>query len=250
MVHNSISGVAHFAAENEPACLQLIRRLLSYMPSNNAEDPPFVPTDDPADRMDAELDHIVPDNQANEAATTCGRSSASIVDRRRLPRGARALRGRTSSSASRAWAAGRSALSPSSRRCSPACSTSTLPAQGQPASCASATASTSRSSPSSTCRASCRASAQEHGGIIRQRGQAALCLLRGHRAQGNCVILAQGLRRAPIAMLMPAQAHRGATSSSPGRRPRLAVMGAGGRGQHHLPPRDRHRRGRRSGGRA
>jgi acetyl-CoA carboxylase carboxyltransferase component len=60
MVHNSTSGVAHFAAQSEPECLHLIRRMISYMPSNNAEDPPFIPTDDPADRMDAELDHIVP----------------------------------------------------------------------------------------------------------------------------------------------------------------------------------------------
>jgi acetyl-CoA carboxylase carboxyltransferase component len=62
MVHNSRSGVAHFAAEDEEDCFYQIRKLLSYLPQNNMEDPPFVPTDDPPDRMDEELDGIVPDN--------------------------------------------------------------------------------------------------------------------------------------------------------------------------------------------
>ncbi len=62
MKHNATSGVAHFAAENEEHCFELIRRLLSYIPQNNMEDPPFVaPSDDPM-RMDEELDHIVPDS--------------------------------------------------------------------------------------------------------------------------------------------------------------------------------------------
>jgi acetyl-CoA carboxylase carboxyltransferase component len=62
MKHNTTSGVAHFAAEDEGHCIELIRRLLSYIPQNNMEDPPFVqPTDDPM-RMDAELDSIVPDS--------------------------------------------------------------------------------------------------------------------------------------------------------------------------------------------
>jgi len=62
MVHNSKSGVAHFAAENEEDCFGQIRALLSYLPQNNMEDPPFLPTDDPADRMDEGLDSLVPDN--------------------------------------------------------------------------------------------------------------------------------------------------------------------------------------------
>jgi len=62
MVHSTISGVAHFAANDERECLQLIRRLLSYIPQNNLEDPPYVvPTDDPL-RMDEALDSIVPDS--------------------------------------------------------------------------------------------------------------------------------------------------------------------------------------------
>jgi acetyl-CoA carboxylase carboxyltransferase component len=62
MVHNARSGVAHFAAEDEEDCLYQIRRLLSYLPQNNLEDPPFVPTEDPADRMDPALDSLVPDH--------------------------------------------------------------------------------------------------------------------------------------------------------------------------------------------
>jgi propionyl-CoA carboxylase beta chain len=62
MVHNTKSGVAHFAAEDEDECLYQVRKLLSYLPQNNMEDPPFVPSDDPAARMDEELDRIVPDN--------------------------------------------------------------------------------------------------------------------------------------------------------------------------------------------
>jgi len=62
MTHNSKSGVAHFAAEDEDDCLAITRRLLGYMPQNNMEDPPFVPTADPAGRMDEELDSLVPDS--------------------------------------------------------------------------------------------------------------------------------------------------------------------------------------------
>ncbi|HHS98164.1 MAG TPA: acyl-CoA carboxylase subunit beta, partial [Chloroflexi bacterium] len=62
MTHAAKSGVAHFAAENEEHCLALIRQLLSYIPQNNLEDPPFVPTTDPEDRMDKELKTIIPDS--------------------------------------------------------------------------------------------------------------------------------------------------------------------------------------------
>ena len=62
MVHNSTSGVAHFAANNEEEAINTIRQLLSYLPQNNAEDSPYrQPTDDPL-RADVELDSIVPDN--------------------------------------------------------------------------------------------------------------------------------------------------------------------------------------------
>jgi acetyl-CoA carboxylase carboxyltransferase component len=62
MTHASKSGVAHFAAENEEHCLALIRQLLGYIPQNNLEDPPLVPTADPEDRMDQELKTVVPDS--------------------------------------------------------------------------------------------------------------------------------------------------------------------------------------------
>jgi acetyl-CoA carboxylase carboxyltransferase component len=62
MKHNATSGVAHFAAEDEEHCLDLIRRLLSYIPQNNMEDPPFIPPSDDPMRMAEELDHIVPDS--------------------------------------------------------------------------------------------------------------------------------------------------------------------------------------------
>ena len=60
MTHNSKSGVAHFAAEDEEACLEDVRYLISFLPQNNLEMPPRVePYDDP-DREEAELDTIVP----------------------------------------------------------------------------------------------------------------------------------------------------------------------------------------------
>jgi acetyl-CoA carboxylase carboxyltransferase component len=62
MTHNSKSGVAHFAAQDEEHCLGLVRQLLTYIPQNNLEDPPFFPSSDPEDRLDEELQAIVPDN--------------------------------------------------------------------------------------------------------------------------------------------------------------------------------------------
>lgn len=61
-VHNQISGVAHFMAADDEDAIQGIKTLLSYLPSNNLEDPPFVPTDDPADRREDRLDDIIPDD--------------------------------------------------------------------------------------------------------------------------------------------------------------------------------------------
>jgi len=61
MTHNSVSGVAHFAAENDEDCLRTIRQLLSFIPSNNLEDPPRVSASDPIDRMDERLNRVVPE---------------------------------------------------------------------------------------------------------------------------------------------------------------------------------------------
>src|SRR6266568_2290680 len=60
--HASRSGIASFIADDEASCLAQVRYLLSFLPSNNLEDPPaFAPTDDP-DRVDASLNAIVPDS--------------------------------------------------------------------------------------------------------------------------------------------------------------------------------------------
>src|SRR5580658_3602112 len=60
LTHNQTSGVAHFMCEDDARCLQVIRELLSFLPSNNVEDPPRRATTDPADREDPSLDTIVP----------------------------------------------------------------------------------------------------------------------------------------------------------------------------------------------
>jgi len=60
--HATTSGVAHFACENEADLITKLKRLLSYMPQNNCEDPPYEETNDPFDREDLELNKIVPEN--------------------------------------------------------------------------------------------------------------------------------------------------------------------------------------------
>ena len=61
-VHASKSGVAHFIAENEKEGINTVRKLLSYLPSNNMEDAPFVDCSDPINRLDDNLNKIIPDN--------------------------------------------------------------------------------------------------------------------------------------------------------------------------------------------
>jgi len=59
-VHNAKSGVAHFAAADDRSCIALVRELMSYLPSNNKEDPPRLePSDDP-ERADEALDTLIP----------------------------------------------------------------------------------------------------------------------------------------------------------------------------------------------
>ncbi len=60
MTHNSVSGVGHFIAQDDAECLRMIREVLSFLPQNNREDPPRRASNDPANRMDSELDRIVP----------------------------------------------------------------------------------------------------------------------------------------------------------------------------------------------
>ena len=61
MTHNSVSGVGHFVAHDDAECLRMIRELLSYLPQNNRDDPRRIESRDPVDRMDAELDRLVPE---------------------------------------------------------------------------------------------------------------------------------------------------------------------------------------------
>jgi propionyl-CoA carboxylase beta chain len=60
MTHNQRSGVAHFAVDDDRACLALIRDLLGFLPSNNLDDAPLGATADPPDREDPALDSLVP----------------------------------------------------------------------------------------------------------------------------------------------------------------------------------------------
>jgi propionyl-CoA carboxylase beta chain len=62
MTHNATSGVAHFAVADDRECLQLIRELLGYLPSNNIDEAPRVSTSDPLDREDEALDRLVPES--------------------------------------------------------------------------------------------------------------------------------------------------------------------------------------------
>jgi acetyl-CoA carboxylase carboxyltransferase component len=63
-VHTSVSGVAHLAARDEAEALDHVRRLLAHLPQNNLADPPRVTSADPTDRMDVELDAVIPDESS------------------------------------------------------------------------------------------------------------------------------------------------------------------------------------------
>ena len=60
--HAATSGVVHFATPDESACIAVLREMLSFMPQNNGEDPPVMPTDDAPDRSCPDLDELVPVN--------------------------------------------------------------------------------------------------------------------------------------------------------------------------------------------
>src|ERR671920_647650 len=61
VTHNSVSGVAHFAADSDEHALRIVRELFSFIPSNNLEDPPRVEASDPIDRIETKLNDIVPE---------------------------------------------------------------------------------------------------------------------------------------------------------------------------------------------
>jgi propionyl-CoA carboxylase beta chain len=60
MAHNSKSGVAHFSAPNDGTCIEKIRELMSFLPQNNTEEPPHLPTNDDPNRRDEKLREVVP----------------------------------------------------------------------------------------------------------------------------------------------------------------------------------------------
>ncbi len=60
--HSTRSGVAHFATEDDKNCLLMIRELLNFLPSNNVDDPPVLPTTDRPDRVEESLNTLIPDN--------------------------------------------------------------------------------------------------------------------------------------------------------------------------------------------
>ena len=62
LVHNQVSGVSHFAVEDESEGIALIRKLISFLPQNNMEDPPVVTCRDAIDRLDDSLNYIIPEN--------------------------------------------------------------------------------------------------------------------------------------------------------------------------------------------
>lgn len=62
LTHAQKSGVAHFATEDDTHCLLMIRELLNFLPSNNLDDPPVLPTNDRPDRIEESLNNFIPDN--------------------------------------------------------------------------------------------------------------------------------------------------------------------------------------------
>ncbi|HEX4924306.1 MAG TPA: acyl-CoA carboxylase subunit beta [Bdellovibrionales bacterium] len=62
ITHAQKSGVAHFVAEEDKHCLLMIRELLNFLPSNNMDDPPIIPTKDRPDRVEEALNSLIPDN--------------------------------------------------------------------------------------------------------------------------------------------------------------------------------------------
>lgn len=62
MVHNTKSGVGHFACDSDAHAIEMIKELLSYLPSNNMEAPPIVATDDDPKRIDPALETVIPED--------------------------------------------------------------------------------------------------------------------------------------------------------------------------------------------
>ena len=231
LTHAAKSGVCHFTVPNDAACLAALRDLLSYLPSNNLDDPPPGPQrrrSGPRVRGARQ-----PGARGPQPPYDIKRLIAAGGRRRRLPRGARPVRPqpgrrlrplRQPQRRHRRQPAGLPRRRARHRR---------LAARAR-ASCASATPSTSRSSPSRTCPASCPARSRSSAA---SSSTAPSCSspCRGHGAEDHRDH-PQGLRRRLLRDGEQAPAHR--------RQPRLPDRrdrghGPGGRGQHPLPPRAR-----------
>ena len=61
-IHSTKSGVAQFSVPDEETGIALLRDLIGYLPSNNMEEPPYEPTEDPINRLEDSLNSIIPDN--------------------------------------------------------------------------------------------------------------------------------------------------------------------------------------------
>ena len=151
MTHSSISGVAHFACENEDDCIEKIKALLDFLPSNNMEEAPVVESDDDPNREDESLNSVIPDDSSMpydmlDVIKSCVDDAMSSRSWKTMPS--------ISSPASPALTARPSVSSPTSRNSLPAAWISTHRTR-RLVSSASATASISLSSPSSMYRASC-----------------------------------------------------------------------------------------------
>ena len=114
VTHNTKSGVADLAFENDVEALMMTRRLISFLPGSNRDKPPVVPCDDAADRLDQSLDTLVPSN-ANQSYDM-KELIFKIVDDSDFSNSS-PIMPRTSSSAWHAWKARPSASSPTSRWC-------------------------------------------------------------------------------------------------------------------------------------
>ena len=239
MTHNVKSGVAHFAVDDDRACLALIRDLLSYLPSNNTEDPPLHRSDDPADREDAALDTLIP------AEPSRPYDMKSLIEARGgrppVPRGPRPLRAQHRGRVRALRAGARVGVVANQPAVLAGCLDIDASRQGR----ALRALLRRLQHPARHLRGRARLPARHRAGMGRHhppRRQAPVRVRRGHRAQDHRHH-AQGLRRRVLRHVEQAHPHR----------PQLRVShrgdrghGPGGRGERPLPqaswPRPRIRR--------
>ena len=164
-VHASASGVAHFAYDSEPECMAGLRALLSFIPSNNLDEAPIVPTDDPDDRREESLLDVIPDTATKpyDMHEVIRRWLSTTVAFSRFS----GTTPGTSSSASPAWVVARSASWPTSRMDLAGVPRHRRLRQGGALHPLLRLLSTSHSSPSRTCPASCPGPTRSTGGIIK-----------------------------------------------------------------------------------